>query len=52
MWDSIEKLRSCLLAGLTEIRKDAAATKLWVSTGVVGLVLPGAAFMFIKLMGW
>lgn len=52
VWDAVEKLRSCMSGSVNEIRRDVASTKLWVATGVIGVALPSAAFMFTKLMGW
>jgi hypothetical protein len=52
VWATLEKLRSCLLTSVAAIQKDISATKLWMMAGVLGVVLPMAAYMFTKLMGW
>ena len=47
-WEALDKLRGCVV----NVSKDIATTKLWMVTGVLFAVLPSAAFMFVKIMGW
>lgn len=63
LWDSHDKLRTCILnsntvlrdrmdKGFAKVDADTKSILRWVATGVLGVLLSAVAFLFVRIMGW